>query len=56
MSAASIAAEVEGVVGFSLSVRRPYAAHASNWPAWPSQKEASSKDDVQKARKLVMRG
>ncbi len=49
MSAASIAAEVEGM-GVSLSVLRPYA----NWSAWlSSQKEASAKDDAQKSPQTV---
>ncbi len=45
MSAASIAAEVEGVGG-QYSDHTPHTA--SNWSAWlSSQKEASSKDDAQ---------
>ncbi len=51
MSAASIAAEVEGV-GVSLSVLRPYAAHCIKLVCMAvAQKESSSKDDAQKARK-----
>ena len=50
MSAASIAAEVEGV-GVSLSVLR---RTASNWSAWlSSQKEASSKDDAQESPQII---
>ncbi len=50
MSAASIAAEVEGM-GVSLSVLRPI---ASNWSAWLlSQKEASSKYDAQESLQTV---
>ncbi len=46
MSAASIAAEVEGVEGQPVS--------ASNWSAWlSSQKEASSKDDAQESPQTV---
>ncbi len=57
MSAASIAAEVEGV-GVSLSVLRPYAAHCIkrtlHWSPWlSSQKEASSKDDAQESPQTV---
>ncbi len=49
MSAASIAAEVEGV---SLSVHRPHTA--SNWSAWlSSQKVASSKDNAQESLQTV---
>ncbi len=45
MSAASIAAEVEGVVGAQCSDHMPHTA--SNWSAWLSSKEeASSKDDA----------
>ncbi len=45
MSAASIAAEVEGVVGAQCSDHMPHTA--SNWSAWlSSKKEASSKDDA----------
>ncbi len=54
MSAASIAAEVEGV-GVSLSVLRPYTA--SNWSVWlSSQKKASSKDDAQVSLQTVSSG
>ncbi len=55
MSAASIAAEVEGVGGQPVSVLRPYTAHCINWSAWlSSQKEASSsKDDAQESPQTV---
>ena len=51
MSAASIAAEVEGVGGGSACQCLDHTPHtASNWSAWlSSQKEASSKDDAQKS-------
>ncbi len=50
MSAASIAAEVEGV-GRSACQCSDHTPHtASNWSAWlSSQKEASSKDDAQES-------
>ncbi len=56
MSAASIAAEVEGGVGggsaCQCSDHMPHAA--SNWSAWlSSQKEASSKDDAQESPQTV---
>ncbi len=45
MSAASIAAEVEGVMGAQCSDHMPHTA--SNWSAWlSSKKEGSSKDDA----------
>ncbi len=51
MSAASIAAEVEGV---SLLVLRHTSHTASNWSAWLlSQKEASSKDDAHESPQTV---
>ncbi len=51
MSAASIAAEVEGV---SLLVLRHTSHTASNWSAWlSSQKEASSKDDAHESPQTV---
>ncbi len=55
MSAASIAAEVEGVGGQPVSAQRDHTPHtASNWPAWlSSQKEASSKDDAQESLQTV---
>ena len=54
MSAVSIAAEVEGVRGQPVSdIVSDHTLHTvSNWSAWlSSQKEASCKDDAQKARK-----
>ncbi len=52
MSAASIAAEVEGVGGSACQCSDHMPHTASNWSAWlSSQKESSSKDDAQKARK-----
>ncbi len=52
MSAASVAAEVEGVGGQPVSAQTRCQHTASNWSAWlSSQKEASSKDDAQEARK-----
>ncbi len=54
MSATSIAAEVEGLGGWgvSLSVLRPHTA--SNSSAWlSSQKEDSSKDDAQESPQTV---
>ncbi len=51
MSAASIAAEVEGVA-CQCSDHMPHTA--SNWSAWlSSQKEASSKDDAQESPQTV---
>ncbi len=51
MSAASIAAEVEGV-GCQRSDHTPHTA--SHWSAWlSSQKEASSKDDAQESPATV---
>ncbi len=53
MSAASIAAEVEGV-GVSLSVLRPYATHCIKLVFMlSSQKEASSKADAQESLQTV---
>ncbi len=52
MSAASIAAEVEGVGGQPVSAHTPHTA--SNWSArLSSQKEASSKDDAQESLQTV---
>ncbi len=49
MSAASIAAEVEGVGGSAYQCSDHTTHTASNWTVWlSSQKEASSKDDAQK--------
>ncbi len=54
MSAASIAAEVEGG-GDSACQWSDYMPHtASNWSTWlSSQKEASSKDDAQESLQTV---
>ncbi len=53
MSAASIAAEVEGV-GVNLSVLRPHAAHCIKLVCMmSSEKEASSKDDAQESLQTV---
>ncbi len=52
MSAASIAAEVEGVGGSACQCSDHTLHTASNWSAWlSSQKETSSKDDAQESRK-----
>ncbi len=56
MSAASIAAEVDGVGGGSdCQCSSDHTPHtASNWSAWLSfQKEASSKDDAQESLQTV---
>ncbi len=54
MSAASIAAEVEGVGGQPVSAQTHTPHTASNWSAWlSSQKEASSKDDAQESPQTV---
>ncbi len=55
MSAASIAAEVEGVGGRSACQCSDHTPHtASNWSAWLSYlKEASSKDDAQESPQTV---
>ncbi len=53
MSAASIAAEVEGVGGSACQCSDHTPHTASNWSAWlSSQKEASSKDDAQESSLL----
>ncbi len=54
MSAASIAAEVEGVGGSACQCSNHTPHTASNWSAWlSSQKEASSKDDAQESPQTV---
>ena len=54
MSAASIAAEVEGVGGSACQCSDHTLHTASNWSAWlNSQKEASSKDDAQESPQTV---
>ncbi len=54
MSAASIAAEVEGVGGSACQCSDQTSHTASNWSAWLSyQKEASSKDDAQESPQTV---
>ncbi len=54
MSAASIAAEVEGVGGSACQCSDHTPHTASNWSAWlSSQKEASSKDDAQECPQTV---
>ncbi len=54
MSAASIAAEVEGVGGVSLSVLRPYALHCIKLVCMAVvPEEASSKDDAQESPQTV---
>ncbi len=54
MSAASIAAEVEGVGGSACQCSDHMPHTASNWSAWlSSQKEASSKDDAQESPQTV---
>ncbi len=53
MSAASIAADVEGGGGVSLSVLRPYAALIKLVCMAVVQKEASSKDDAQESPQTV---
>ncbi len=54
MSAASIAAEVEGVGGSACQCSDHTAHTASNMSAWQSsQKEASSKDDTQESPQTV---
>ncbi len=54
MSAASIAAEVEGVGGSACQCSDHAPHTASNWSAWlSSQKEASSKDDAQENLQTV---
>ncbi len=48
LSAARIAAEVEGAGGQPVSAQTIHTHSESNWSAWlSSQKEASSKDDAQ---------
>ncbi len=51
MSAASIAAEVEGVGGSACQCSDHTPHTASNWSGW--QKEASSKDDAQESPQTV---
>ncbi len=52
MSAASIAAEVEGVgEAYQCSGHTPHTA--SDWSPWLSQKEVSSKNDAQKSPQTV---
>ncbi len=54
MSAACIAAEVEGVGGSACQCSDHTPHTASNWSAWlSSQKEASSKDDAQESPQTV---
>ncbi len=54
MSAASIAAEVEGVGGSACQCSDQTPHTASNWSAWlSSQKEASSKDDAHESPQTV---
>ncbi len=54
MSAASIAAEVEGGGGSACQCSDHTPHTASNWSAWlSSQKEASSKDDAQESPQTV---
>ncbi len=53
MSAASIAAEVEGLGGVILSVLRPYATHCIKFVCMSSQKETSSKDYAQESPQIV---
>ncbi len=54
MSAASIAAEVEAVVGSACQCSDHTLHTASNWSAWlSSQKEASSKDDAHESPQTV---
>ncbi len=54
MTAASIAAEVEGVGGSACQCSDHTLHTASNWSAWlSSQKEASSKDDAQESPQTV---
>ncbi len=54
MSAASIAAEVEGVGGSACQCSDHTPHTATNWSAWlSSQKEASSKDDAQESPQTV---
>ncbi len=54
MSAASIAAEAEGVGGSACQCSDHTRHTASNWSAWLlSQKEASSKDDSQESPQTV---
>ncbi|CAI9607463.1 unnamed protein product [Staurois parvus] len=54
MSAARIAAEVEGVGGSACQCLDHTPHTASNWSAWlSSQKEASSKDDAQESLQTV---
>ncbi len=54
MSAASIAAEVEGVGGSACQCSDHTPQTASNCSAWlSSQKEASSKDDAQESQQTV---
>ncbi len=54
MSAASIAAEVEGVGGSACQCPDHTPHTASNWSAWlSSQKEASFKDDAQESLHTV---
>ncbi len=54
MSAASIAAEVEGVGGSACQFSDHTPHTASNWSAWlSSQKKASSKDDAQESLQTV---
>ncbi len=54
MSAASIAAEVEGVGGSACQSSDHTPHTTSNWSAWLlSQEEASSKDDAQESPQTV---
>ena len=54
MSAASIAAEDDGVGGSACQCSDHMPHTASNWSAWlSSQKEASSKDDAQESLQTV---
>ncbi len=54
MSAASIAAEVEGVGGSACQCSDHTPHTASNWSTWlSSQKETSSKDDAQESPQTV---
>ncbi len=55
MSAASIAAEVEGVGGSACQCLDHTPHTASNWSAWlSSRKEASSKDDAQESQQRTV--
>ncbi len=54
MSAANIAAEVEGVGGSACQCSEHTPHTASNWSAWlSSQEEASSKDEAQESLQTV---